>query len=94
MEAREEQLTHLERLAQKLDPVAFVTEIVRSVSRPYLKVANASDPALNERVYCDQVADGSLVFSWAWRRPIGSVDDLEMVTGTIAEVLRPVAGGA
>jgi hypothetical protein len=80
VEAREEQLTHLEHLARELDPVAFATEVIRSVSRPYLKVASASDPTLNERVYCAEAADGSLVFSWAWRQPVGSVDDLEMVT--------------
>jgi hypothetical protein len=92
MEARDEQLAHLERLAQALDPHAFTTEIISAISRPYVKVANAGTPDLNERIYCYPVEDGSWVFRWPWRQPIGSVDDLEKVTGKIAEVLRSVAG--
>lgn len=93
MEAREEQLAHLERLATALDRDAFTAEVVRT-SRPCLKVANANTPALEERVCCGQAEDGSWVFEWPWNKPIGPVDDLETVTGKLAEVLRPVAGEA
>lgn len=92
MEARNSQLAHLERLAQALDPAVFTAEIVSTIARPYVKVASASDPKLNERVHCVQADDGSWVFQWPWRQPIGSVDDLEAVAGKIAEVLRPVVG--
>ena len=94
MEAHEEQLAHLERLAQALDPGAFAAEVVRTIPGPYLKVANARTPALNEQVHCRQTDDGSWVFQWPWKQPIGPVDDLETVTGKIAEVLRPVVGEA
>ena len=59
MEAREEQLAHLERLANVLDPHAFTVKIAGMSSRPCLKVANASTPTLKERVYCGQAEDGS-----------------------------------
>jgi hypothetical protein len=94
MEAREEQLAHLERLAQALDPGVFTAEVVRAISRPYLKVANAGTPTLNEQVHCRQAGDGSWVFQWPWKKPIGPVDDLETVASKIAEVLRPVVGEA
>ena len=58
MEAREEQLAHLERLANVLDPDAFAVKIAGMGSRACRKVANASTPRLKERVYCGQ-AHGS-----------------------------------
>jgi hypothetical protein len=94
MEALEEQLAHLERLARALDSDAVTAKIVRRSSRPYLKVANAGTPTLNERVYCGQAEDGSWVFQWPWWQPIGSTDDLGTVAGKITDVLRPVVGGA
>ncbi len=94
MEAPEEQLAHLERLAHALDPDAVTAEIGGRSTRPYLKVANTRTPTLNERVYCGQAEDGSWVFQWPWWQPIGSADDLGTVAGKITEVLRPVAGQA
>jgi hypothetical protein len=87
VETRAEQLAHLQRLIDALDPHALTAGLVIG-SRPYAHVANASTPTLNERVYCDHAADGSWTFQWPWRQPIGSVDDLEMVAGKVAEVLR------
>jgi hypothetical protein len=92
MEAREEQLAHLDRLASALQPQSHTAEVIRTASRPYLKVANAGTPELNERVLCGRAGDGSWVFMWPWKQPIGSVDDLNTVVGKIAEVLRPVVG--
>jgi len=92
MEARDEQLTHLERLTKALDPRALTAELVRAHSRPYVLVANAGTPTLNERVYCGQAADRSWEFQWPGHQPIGHVDDLQTVAGKITEVLRPVAG--
>jgi hypothetical protein len=92
MEAFEEQLAHLDRLAGVLQPQPYTAEVIRSASRPYLKVANAGTPELNERVYCGQADDGSWVFQWPWWQRIGPVDDLGTVAGKIAEVLRSVAG--
>jgi hypothetical protein len=87
-----EQLAHLERLAAALHSQSYTAEIVGAVSRPYLMVANADTPTLNERVFCGQATDGSWVFLWPWKQPIGPVGDLKTVAGKIAEVLRAVAG--
>jgi hypothetical protein len=93
MEVPEEQLAHLKRLAAALHQQSCTAEVVRAASGPYLMVASTSDPTLNERVHCRRAGDGSWVFEWPWRQPIGPVDGLETVAGKIAEVLRPVVGG-
>jgi hypothetical protein len=92
MEERNEQLAHLKRLAAALDPQACTADLTGAVSRPYLTVACAGTPTLNERVFCGPGPDGSWAFLWPWDQPIGPVDDLDAVAGKIAEVLRPVAG--
>jgi hypothetical protein len=88
MEARAQALTHLGQLADKLAGYGFTTELIGQISKPYLKVANAATPSLNERVRCQPDADGSWSFWWPWNQPIGSVDDLELVVNRIALVLR------
>jgi len=90
MELREQRLAHLEHLAGELDKREFRTELTRAIARPYVTVANAVQPQLNERVLCEQAEDGSWSFWWPWQQPIGSVDDLETVLGKIAAVLRSV----
>lgn len=92
MKTNPEKLAHLERLRDVLAGQGFVVEVVSFNTKPYLTVANAQTPQLNERVLCEQDADGSWCYWWPWRRPIGSVDELETVTGKIASVLRPVEG--
>lgn len=92
MEARQQTLAHLERLAEALSTGQFTVELV-AVSKPYLKVANATTPRLNERVQCAPAGDGSWVYWWPWHQPIGSVDDLDTVIGKIAAVLRSVDAG-
>jgi len=89
---REEKLAHLERLAEALKGREFTVELVDAVSKPYLRVANASTPTLNEHLHCDRAEDDSWVFWWPWRQPIGSVDDLPTVVGKITAVLRSVEG--
>jgi hypothetical protein len=89
---REKQVTHLERLAEQLNGQGFTAELVGTVSKPYLRIANADTPTLNERVLCYQMDDESWVFWWPWKQPIGLVDDLELVVGKIAAVLRSVEG--
>lgn len=89
MEARQRQLTHLKRLAEALNTAQFTTELVPA-AKPYLKVANASTPRLNERVQCTPADDGSWVFWWPWKQPIGAVDDLDTVVGKITAVLQSV----
>jgi hypothetical protein len=88
----EEKLAHLERLAEELKHREFTAEVV-TVEKPYLRVANASTPTLNERVRCEQAEDGTWVFWWPWHQPIGSVDDVAAVAGKITAVLRSVDGG-
>ena len=92
MTTRDEQLAHLERLSDELKRRGFETELTGKVSKPYLQVANADTPTLNERVLCYQADDDSWVFWWQWKQPIGSVDDSESVIGKIAAVLRSVEG--
>jgi hypothetical protein len=89
---RTEQLVHLERLADELKRHGFRAEPLSGVSQPYLRVANAETPTLNERVLCYQADDSSWVFWWPWKQPIGSVDDLDAVIAKIAAVLRSVEG--
>jgi hypothetical protein len=92
MATREEQLKHVERLADELKQRGFTIELVGAISKPYLRVANAETPTLNERVLCHQADDNSWVFWWPWKQPIGSVDNLALVVGKIAAVLRSVEG--
>lgn len=92
MEPRDTSRVHLERLTEELRQRGFRTELLGKVAKPYLRVANAETPTLNERVLCYQAGDGLWAFWWPWQQPIGSVDDLETVVGKIAEVLRSVEG--
>lgn len=90
MEARQQQLAYLEKLADELVSHGFSTELVGKISKPYLTVANAAAPSLYERVLCQSADDGSWCFWWPWHQPIGSVDDLRPVANRIALVLRSV----
>lgn len=90
MQLREQRLAHLERLADELDKREFRTELTSAIAKPYLTVANAMEPRLNERVQFEQAEDRSWSFWWPWQQPIGSVDDLGTVVGKIAAVLRSV----
>jgi hypothetical protein len=90
MATHDKQLAHLERLAEALSGHGCSAELVRKSASPYLRVANAQTPTLNERVLCYQAGDGSWVFWWPWKQPIGSVDDLETVARKLAAVLRSV----
>ena len=92
---RTQQLAHLGKLAEELTGNGLSAELVGKISKPYLKVANADTPSLNERVLCQQGDDGHWIYEWPWQQPIGSVDDLVLVVSRIALVLRSVeAGGA
>jgi hypothetical protein len=92
VETDQEQLTYLKRLGEELSRQGFTAQVVNSNTTPYLKVANVETPRLNERVRASRADDGSWCYWWPWRQPIGSVDDLESVTGKIAAVLRSVEG--
>lgn len=89
MELREQQLAHLGKLAEELTSSGLHAELVGTVSKPYLKVANADTPTLNERVLCQQT-DDRWAYWWPWKQPIGSVGDLVLVVNRIAMVLRSV----
>jgi len=92
MEVRKQRLAHLECLAEKLTSNGFTAELASEISKPCLKVANASTPTLNERVLCERADNGSWSYWWPWQQPIGSVEDLELVINRIAIVLRSVEG--
>ncbi len=89
-----EQHEYLRRLAGELRKWQFTTRFEVSGSDHYLLVENPDHWDLNERVHCRPAADGTWCFWWPWRQPIGSVDDLETVTGKIMAVLRTVEGGS
>ena len=92
METRQRSIGYLERLASELAKRDFAASVIASTSRPYLKAANPDSPTLSERIYCQTAPDGSWCFWWPSRQPIGSVDDMETVTGKIMVVLRSVEG--
>jgi len=92
MEPRETMLAHLERLGNVLKQRGFTTELVIKPAKPYLQVANADTPTLNERVVCHRDSDTSWAYWWPWKQPIGSVDDIESVVDKIAAVLKSVEG--
>jgi hypothetical protein len=92
VEQHDEQISHLNRLADELTRSEFVAHLVGTGSRPYLRVASQEVAQLSERIFCGRAADGSWCFWWPWRQPIGSVDDLRIVARKIMTVLRPVEG--
>jgi hypothetical protein len=83
-------LSHLEHLAAKLTSNGVVAELVGTISKPYLMVALADTPNQTERVLCQHDGDGLWSYWWPWGRPIGAVDDLDLVISRIALVLRSV----
>jgi hypothetical protein len=90
MEIREHRLEQLRQLSAALESRGFAVGLVSAVANPFLKVANAGQPTLNERVHCEQADDGSWTFWWPWKQPIGPAADLNAVIGKIAAVLRSV----
>lgn len=78
-----------ERLADELTKRQFKAHLEGSESL-YLAVENPDQPELNEHVRCRTAPDGNWCFWWPWCQPIGSVDDLEIVTDKIVAVLRSV----
>lgn len=92
MQPCSEEVEHLERLRAELKRRGLGAQLVTKGKEPYLKVANSDTPELNERVFCRPAEDHSVCFWWPWRQPIGSVDDLDVVVGKIAAVLRSVQG--
>jgi hypothetical protein len=89
----QEQLTHLQRLANELQSCGFVSRLLDSADHPSIKVCNPDTPDLNERILCRPADDGSWCFWWPWQQPIGSTDDLLTVITKITTVLRSVQGG-
>ncbi len=89
-----EQYEYLSRLAGELRKWQFNARFGGSGSDRYLIVENPDHRGLNERVFCRPADGGTWCFWWPWRQPIGSVDDLETVTGKIMAVLRAVEGGS
>jgi hypothetical protein len=89
-----EQLTHLRRLADELSSRGLTARLLATGRRPSVKVTNPDNEQLSERVLCQRAADDSWCFWWSWQQPIGSADELELVSGKIVTVLRSVEGGS
>ncbi len=94
MKEREQELAHLQSLADQLMRQDFDAEVVASNVSPYLRVTNPATSELTERILCHPGADGSWCFWWSWRQPVGSVDDVEAVSRKITMALRSVEGGS
>ncbi len=92
MDRQDEQLAHLQRLAEELRRHEFRAEVVTNGVRSHLKVTNPDTSDLRERVICQPADDGTWCFWWPWQQPVGSVDDLETVSAKIMTVLRSVDG--
>lgn len=93
MQSDSKAVTHLELLQVELSRNGLNAQLITKRNRPpFLKVANQSIPALNERVFCRSVDDQTFCFCWPWNQPIGPVDDVDTVVGKIAAVLRSVEG--
>ena len=78
----------MERLADELRKRQFTACLEGHGSGLYLMVENTDHREMNERILCQPAEDRAWYFWWPWRQPIGSVDDLDNVTGKIAAVLR------
>jgi len=92
--ATDDRHEYLGRLAGELRKWQFNVRFGGGGSDLHLMVENPDHQDLNERVFCRPADDGTWCFWWPWRQPIGSVDDLETVTGKIMAVLRAVEGGS
>jgi hypothetical protein len=79
---------------QSIDRMRQLLQFADSVEmpRPHLMPVISGQPCALGDVLTED--DGSWVFQWPRKKPIGSGDDLETVASKIAEVLRPVAGEA
>ena len=98
-EPRELMRSHLGQLAEKLGANGllaevvddgFTAELVGNAQKPYLKVALANSPSHGKLVLARPSDFGWWWFWWSWDRPIGAVDDLELVVDRIAVMLRAV----
>jgi hypothetical protein len=87
-----EQLAHLQRLADELRNRRFTSRLHDAAGEPSVKVANPDNPELAERVLCRLAEDGSWCFWWPWQQPIGAADDPAAVASKIMTVLRSVEG--
>jgi hypothetical protein len=94
MDGREQRLAHLERLGKALEDRGFLIEVARAIAKPYLTVADAGQPQLNERVYCEQDQGSSWYFCWPWQALIGVADDLATAAGEIASVIQTAGQAA
>lgn len=81
--------THLERLAEALRERGLLADVADRTTAPLLTVANAEVPSLNQEVLCQKNAD-TWWYWWPWKKPIGPVEDLDVVAERIAAVLRSV----
>ena len=90
----EEQLAHLQRLAQELISQGFTAEVLSTGRMPSLKATNPDSAEFSERVLCQRAEDDSWCFWWPWKQPIGSAQDLTSAAAKIITVLRSVEGAS
>jgi hypothetical protein len=92
MDASDECVNHLARLARALKERGLLAELADKAGVPLLAVANAEVPGLNQEVLCQESA-GTWWYWWTWKQPIGPVEDLDAVVERVASVLRPAGDG-
>ena len=81
-DAREAEVTALEKLAAELSERGLDPVITATGGRPVLTVSNPDAPALSESV----LEDAGL-FRWSWAEQIGPVGDVSGAADAIARVL-------
>jgi hypothetical protein len=90
----EEQLAHLQRLADELTSQGFTAELLSGEREPSVRATNPDSAQFSEQVLCQRADDGSWGFWWPWKQPIGSTRDPASAAATIITVLRSVEGAS
>ncbi|MGH3272902.1 MAG: hypothetical protein ACRDNZ_01065 [Streptosporangiaceae bacterium] len=90
----EEQLTHLQRLADELVSRGFTAELLGTSREPSVRATNPDNAEFSERVLCWRADDDVWCFWWPWKQPIGSAEDLTSVAAKIMTALRSVEGAS
>jgi hypothetical protein len=90
----EEQLIHLQRLADELSSRGFTAELLTVGREASVRATNPDNTEFAERVLCGRDADDVWCFWWPWKQPIGAADDLTSVAAKIMTALRSVEGAS
>lgn len=85
--------SHLEALGVELQRRGWRVFLVGRDEHPALRVTNPDAPVLAETIMCRQADDGTWIYAWSWRQPIGPTDRTGFVVNRIQNVLRAIPEG-